>query len=518
MIGAERRDGDVWWRGWLRRPRPRRRLALAGGPAVAAPPALDVVRRWGFIAVLAWAPLPLGSDRPWSWSLLGLLVALLLALSAALSARAGAERLSLRPLRVPLLLGAVLALWILCQNLDLLGAHHPLWDKASEVLGRKLAASISVDREASRIRLFRLLTDAGGFFLAWQIARQAEGAALLVKSIAVIGAAYALYGMVEFASADPSILWMPKWAYVHDVTSTFVNRNSFATFAGLTTLAGLTLVARALFRHVDPRSVRTLLASILDTLLWRGSWPVIAVVLTGPAVLLSHSRAGALATLCGVLTLGVAVAAAPSLKHPARRLFIGFLGAGCLLGLVVAGAATLDRVVDTTQGEEDARAFILQDTLPAVADNWLAGTGLGTFRFIYPMYQTTEIEGIVDLAHDDYLENILELGVPGALLLFALVAWLAGQCGLGVIRRRRDALYPCLGLAASVLVAVHSMFDFSLQMPAIAVLYAALLGIGVAQSLRSHPAPDARVAVAAEREEIINQDRPFSSRDAAGRR
>jgi hypothetical protein len=33
---------------------------------------------WGLIMVLALAPLPFGANRPWSWSLLSLVVGLLL--------------------------------------------------------------------------------------------------------------------------------------------------------------------------------------------------------------------------------------------------------------------------------------------------------------------------------------------------------------------------------------------------------------------------------------------------------
>ena len=56
------------------------------------------------------------------------------------------------------------------------------------------------------------------------------------------------------------------------------------------------------------------------------------------------------------------------------------------------------------------------------------------------------------------------------------------MCLRGVRRRRRDWIFPAVGLAASVLVAVHSLFDFSLQMPAVAITYACLRGAACAQS------------------------------------
>ena len=65
------------------------------------------------------------------------------------------------------------------------------------------------------------------------------------------------------------------------------------------------------------------------------------------------------------------------------------------------------------------------------------------------------------------------------------VALIAGQCFLGVTRRRRDFVYPALAFAVSVQVAVHSLVDFSLQIPAVAATYALVLGLGFAQSWSS---------------------------------
>ena len=49
-------------------------------------------------------------------------------------------------------------------------------------------------------------------------------------------------------------------------------------------------------------------------------------------------------------------------------------------------------------------------------------------------------------------------------------------------RRRIDAVYPAIGLAATAQVAAHSLIDFGLQIPAVAVTYSLLLGVACAQS------------------------------------
>ena len=60
-------------------------------------------------------------------------------------------------------------------------------------------------------------------------------------------------------------------------------------------------------------------------------------------------------------------------------------------------------------------------------------------------------------------------------------------CVSGARNRGRDWVYPATGVAATVLVAIHSFFDFSLQMPGIAINYACILGVACAQSYSSRP-------------------------------
>jgi O-antigen ligase len=471
------------------RPAPARRVAVATRAASASPTALDHAQRWALIAVVAWAPLPFGSARPWAWTVLGLVVPLLLlgaALREYLRPSAGA---SMSQLRLPLVLGALLVGWMLVQVAPQVpaGWHHPLWDKAIETLGDPAAPAISIDRDASLDGLFRLLTYAGVFFLAWQVGQRSDAARLVFRAVLAIGTVYALYGLVEYASPTPRILWFRKWTYGDDLTSTFVNRNSFATFAGLALVVGLVPITEIFARNTDARSRMTLVISALENLLSRAKWAVAACLLLGSALLLSHSRAGSFATACGIIAFIGLATTAPSLRSDWRKPFAWIAGAGAALALVLAGAGLAQRVEGNSL-EADSRPEIFLSTLGAVHDNALTGTGLGTFRFVFPMYQSPELDGIVDLAHNDYLENLLELGVPAALLLFAVVGLLAIECLHGVRRRRKHVVYPCAGAAASVLVAVHSCVDFSLQIPAVTVLYVTILGIGVAQSVSSRRA------------------------------
>ena len=58
-------------------------------------------------------------------------------------------------------------------------------------------------------------------------------------------------------------------------------------------------------------------------------------------------------------------------------------------------------------------------------------------------------------------------------------------CVTAVFVRRRSQMFPLVAATATLCVALHGLVDFSLQIPAVAVTFAAILGMGAAQSQRS---------------------------------
>lgn len=111
---------------------------------------------------------------------------------------------------------------------------------------------------------------------------------------------------------------------------------------------------------------------------------------------------------------------------------------------------------------QDLRAVFFETTLRAITDNWLTGTGLGTFTSVYPAYEAREatIDLYANNAHNDYLEVVLEGGVFGAVLIgfyFALILRHGGRTPL------TQAAF--LAIAA---VALHSLVDYPLRTFAVA--------------------------------------------------
>ncbi|HMK68832.1 MAG TPA: O-antigen ligase family protein, partial [Stellaceae bacterium] len=478
-----------------------RGIAVASGDAARGSPAImtsdgaaeearrpahwrRLLLRGVLILVLLLVPLPLASVNATAWSSLALASGLLLLLAFAVELGDPAPREQLAALLLPAIPAAVVALWIVLQQFP---APFPdwnttIWSWTAHALGTPVETSISLARGRSLGHLLRLLTYAAIFLAAWTVGRRSRGAQTVLATVAIIGAAYALYGLASYFSGNHFVLWFRKTAYTHDLTGSFVNRNSFATFLGLCLVANIGVLARVLSERVDPRTWRTLFHSAVEAAFRQGLWPLLGATLTASALLLTHSRGGMIATLCGVAALVLAVLSAPSLRGPWRWPLAAFAAAGAILMIVLTGSGVLERLGESRE-DATGRSEIYAGTIAAIKEFPISGTGLGSFEYVFPPFQSQSELQRIEYAHDEYLQTALELGIPAALAFFAALAILAGRCIHGAFRRRRNALFPCVGIGASVLAAAHSLVDFSLEIPAVTAIYAALLGMAVAQSV-----------------------------------
>ena len=177
-----------------------------------------------------------------------------------------------------------------------------------------------------------------------------------------------------------------------------------------------------------------------------------------------------------------------AMRLRAAAALAGFVLALGLGSFALSGEGVFSRLFEIS-GIEGGRDKIFVMTLNAIPDAPWRGIGAGTFEQAIPAYRTEELEiGLqyyVNRAHNSYLENALEFGIPAAAAFNLGLLLIVAHCARGIRRRRRDALFPGIGVAATVLVGVHSMFDFSLQIPAVAACYALILGAAAAQSWSS---------------------------------
>lgn len=442
-----------------------------------------------FILLLVLLPLPFGANRPWASDLFGVLagVLLLARLWAAPDRPAPTGAVPRLRLALAALGFAVVAAWALLQIAPFtpLAWHHPLWLEAAHLLG-PTSGAISVDPGTTREALVRLLGYVAFFLLAFFAGRDRERAKVIVRALGLAALAYALYGLIAQSAGSTTILWFKKWAYEGFLTSTFVNKNSYATYAGLGFLCSLAMV-RQRVKHIvikDPVLAKASYAAAwFASLSLRDYVYFLSPVLVLGALALTGSRGGVLSTLVGVVTLLITMAIFR--RWPIKQWALLLTGIAFIFSLFVmmGGDALLNRMQDDAIGSDTATRLAAYELVKqAITDNPWLGFGLGSFDGAFRLYRDATLPLWFQHAHNDYLEMMMDLGVPAALLLFLSIGLMVSCCLQGVLRRKRDAIYPSLAVAATALVATHSLMDFSMHIPAVAATYAVLLGLGVAQS------------------------------------
>ncbi len=211
------------------------------------------------------------------------------------------------------------------------------------------------------------------------------------------------------------------------------------------------------------------------------------------ALLLTKSRAGTASTFIALLGLSafLVLDGYARIERRTRRaaaghgrfrpLAIAFgVGALVVFGFTLLGGRVLLRA--DTQGFEDGRFCAYPSMVKLLSDNWLLGTGLGSFREAYARYQDPSCGGakiLWDRAHSFYLEGWIDLGVIFPLLLIVAVGALLVTFQVGLKERKSMRWSSATGLAILVLFLLHSTVDFSIQIPGVAGTFAAIMA-GVA--------------------------------------
>ena len=200
------------------------------------------------------------------------------------------------------------------------------------------------------------------------------------------------------------------------------------------------------------------------------------------ALALSGSRMGILSGLASLLFLVLLI----QLKgREARLLASSFLVLGGVLAylLWIGLDPVISRFETVLEGgylDSSLRVLVWKDELDLFRDYPWLGTGLGTFGTVFKEYQTAGVRYWFDNAHNDYLQFATELGIVGFSLLFGPIFYLMVRMIRSFTndrsRYRSSVTLGCIGGTFALLV--HSVTDFNLQIPANAMIFAVILGIG----------------------------------------
>lgn len=441
-------------------------------------------------AILGWTTLVLtlafvllyGGNSAAYWTLFGFAIIALFVLQCGLTALRGGHRSNARLLGPALLYLAVL-IWALLQTWPGMPATwaHPFWDLVPEA-----PATISATPVSGAHGVLRLATYAMIFWIAIQAAMNAKRAWQFLACFGLFSTALALFGLYAALSGNNPILLDDATS---NVSASFVNRNSYATYAamGLATNLGLYL---DLVRSTEtPTSSRgSALRAVLERFFSVAWIFLFGAVICLSALLLTASRAGVASGLVAAIIVFVML----------RRESSGSKTVWLLAALILGAFITVlsENVLSRVMGAEGGARFVVYPLIiEHLGDRFWLGHGFGAFQDTFRPLAPLEIASAEwDFAHSSYLENLWEMGVPAAILFYGSLFWVAAIILRGALKRRRNRVYPVIATACIAAGALHSLVDFSLQMPATTAAFAFILGLGWAHAWSREDAKSAATA------------------------
>ena len=198
------------------------------------------------------------------------------------------------------------------------------------------------------------------------------------------------------------------------------------------------------------------------------------------AITFSLSRAGLFSALGSLLVMGLLATVG---GKPGRRRW-PLLGALVLaLAIVFVFVIPADlvqhlgRLVSGT--DTDGRLPIWRDTLHLIRDFPFFGVGLGNFYPAILRYQTSAFGVAFTAAHNDYLQQLAELGVVGVgLPAIVLIGACSRAARAALASRDSETRWFAVGCAGSlVALLIHSVFDFNTYVLANAMVLAWVAGL-----------------------------------------
>jgi len=320
-------------------------------------------------------------------------------------------------------------------------------------------------RENSVFRILSVWAYFGSMLLvAWKVSNMTKPVLNAVYVVLIVVIMFqAVFGLAHLVSKTDSVLGLWDKVYgLKDATGTFVNRNHFAGFLGLCwpVLIAVILSTSSVGRMKISFPMRALIVALCSAL--------IAI-----AVVTSHSRMGLLSAVCGLLMWGAIFSREyfkDSRKVVSRWMPI-FIGMISLLAAVWFGVDDLiERFIRLDNNS--SRIEIWRSIMDLPVKTWIWGVGPGAFEDVFHLYQPTYLNVRFVHAHNDYLEVAYEFG-----LFFTLLIVLAIFFAVRFLLPKGESPLRAGIIGGFTVAAVHSLADFSLQIPAYAFYFSVFIGL-----------------------------------------
>jgi O-antigen ligase len=323
--------------------------------------------------------------------------------------------------------------------------------------------SISFYRYSTLNGVIRLVIYLMLFLMAVSLTGKGELMKRTLASFVIFGFLLSFFAIIQKATWNGKIYWFRELTQGGSPFGPFVNRNHFAGLIGMIIPLGLGLSLE------EKKMEKKLILIFLSLIMALG-------------IFYSLSRGGIISFLFSMVFFIALVITRRHYRRYIHYLIIFLSGVICYL-LYLGISPIVERFAQSGLSSE-GRMLVWKATLKAFADFAWFGTGLGTFRYVFPLYYPEGLQSNFLYAHNDYLQFLLETGVVGASLLALASLSLAGIAFKAC--SKESPSFIMAGLATSMIyMLVHSFFDFNLHIPSNAIMFSVILGLLYGLGLKS---------------------------------
>jgi putative inorganic carbon (HCO3(-)) transporter len=433
---------------------------------------------FSLLAILFWAPLPLGSNRPWAWSILQISIFLLML--GCIFLKKDVAFLGLQKFKT------VISIWVVFLILATLQVVA-LPEFVINILSPKINFTadtpylyLSTDIGQSKVSLLKSVAYFCLFLCSLILIDNEKRVKKVLTLILIVGSLQGLYGILE-------ILLGSKFSLIFNLpiaeiaTGSFVYKNHFANFIMLCLSAGTGLIIASLNNN-QSMSSRDWFRAIVTSLLGNKILVRICLAIMVIALVMSRSRMGN-AAFFAALTL-VSIYALFVDKNRSKGLSILVISMIIIDLLIVSSWFGLDKVQDrlaATSLSKETRDEVVIDASVIIADYPIMGSGGGSFYSVFPSYKKADVFAFYDQAHNDYLQTLVEYGFVSFSCLVAIVL-LCFFTAAVVIKKRNNAMYKGAAFASLMAIIgmlIHMSVDFPLQAPANASYFIVFLALAL---------------------------------------
>jgi O-antigen ligase len=432
--------------------------------------------------IIGTIPILFGAVQPRVWSFYGLLMTAAFVLAIWIMPGPSLFN-SLRKVYKPVALFFMWTLFLcLPVSFPVLSIFSPnraeILSTAGSLTGVLPARAPMAYASGSALAWWVFLLGLGLFFLVVrELCMQKKMLERLVFVMIAIGVAESVYGLIQALVPTMGVLWIDYvHAYLGTARGTFINRNNFAGLIEMIwpLALGLTLAMGG--------RMHSFKAALASDRLNRQALMALGIIVFLLSLILTRSRAGIACGFIGFLTYWFMARRGIRMMASQSRLLMGGIVVLLAVYTMSIGIGPVMKRFLAIAGDSSSRLDIWRDSLPMVIDYPL-GIGLKGYADVFKVYQHTFVSNkTVIYAHNDYLQLLIETGWIGFIALLGSFLVFLVRCARRIHKLdfREYPLHFYLAVGAFsglVSIAVHSLFDFNLQIPADGLYFVVLIAI-----------------------------------------